>query len=125
VPPATSFRRCLANGIRLQEAVEVLLIAPTAAEVVELDLASGGVADDRVNPIRQLHGQVGDFAAEELGRTLLRRGQAQALAGSSDGGGVTNLRFDNNEMGQGLLLCSVLLRLTVDASHTSALVTTH
>jgi hypothetical protein len=40
------------DGVGLQEEVEVLLVAPGALEVVELDGAGGGVDDGRVLPAR-------------------------------------------------------------------------
>jgi hypothetical protein len=39
------------------------------------------------------------------------------LASGSDGGSVLDLGLDLDDMGQGLLLCSVRLRSTVDAAH--------
>ena len=74
------------------------LVAPPAAEVVELDLAGGEVGHHGVNPIGQLYGQPFDFAAEELGLALHRRGQVQALAGGPDGGSVLDLRLYLNDV---------------------------
>ena len=54
-------------------------------------LTAGGVADNRIHQVRQLHRQPLDLTAEELGRALHGIGQAQALAGGADGGSVTNL----------------------------------
>ena len=93
------------------------LIAPPAIEVVELHLTAGHVADDRVNPIGQLHRQPFDFAAEELSLALHRLGQPQPLASGPDRGSVFDLGLDLDDMGQGLLLCSMLLRSTVDRLH--------
>jgi len=57
------------------EAVQFLLVAAPALEIVEAGFAAGEVADHRVLPIGQLHHQSGDLAAEELQQY---RGQARA-----------------------------------------------
>lgn len=46
-------------------------------------------------------------------------GQAKALACRPDGGGILDLGLYLHKMRQGLLLCSVLLRLAADSSHGS------
>ena len=91
----------------------MVLIAPPAIEVVELHLAAGGVADDGVNPIGQLHRQPFDFTTEELRLALHRLGQPQPLAGGPDGGGVLIWVWIWTIWDKWLLLCSVMLRSTV------------
>ena len=50
------------------------------------------------DPIGKLDGQPFDFAAEELGLDLHRRGQVQALAGSPDGDSVLDLGLHLNDV---------------------------
>ena len=88
---ATGFETALLNRVDLQELVEVVLIAPPAIEVVELRLAAGGVADDGINPVGQLHRQPLNFTTEELRLALHGLGQPQPLAGGPDGGSVFDL----------------------------------
>ena len=79
----------LFDGVGLQKAVELLLVAPGAAVVVELQAAAGQVADDRIVPAGQLDRQAGGRAAEELDRAVRSGGgspsrwQAAATAAAS------------------------------------------
>jgi hypothetical protein len=104
VAPATGFGLGLFTGIRLDEPVEVLLVAPAAIEVVVFHLAGGEIGDYGILPAGQLHGQPFDFAAEEPGLALHRLGQPQPLAGGPDGGGIPNLGLKFDDMGQRLFL---------------------
>ena len=62
IAPASGFDFGLLHGVCLQKRIEVLLLTPTPAVVVVLDLAVFQLADSRVSPIGQLDGQAGDFA---------------------------------------------------------------
>src|SRR4051794_3661757 len=59
VPLLPGLERRSLNGVRLHEAVEVLLRAPRAVVVVKLQLAGRGVARDGVEPAGQLDEQPG------------------------------------------------------------------
>src|SRR5262245_49957963 len=72
------------HGVELQEAVEVLRVAPLALEVVVRDLAGGRVDDRRIQPAGQRDEQSGRLAREELCGALYRCGYAQPLTGGSD-----------------------------------------
>jgi hypothetical protein len=84
----------LLGGIHLEKAVKVLSLAPPSTEVIHLDFSGGQINDDGVDPIRQLHRQPFDFAAEELGLALHWRWQIQAMTGSADGDGVLYMRLN-------------------------------
>src|SRR5947209_844109 len=79
------------DRVALQEAVELGLLAPPAAVVVEVHGAGRGVDHHRVSPAGQLQDQAPDLAAEELADPFGRLDQAQARAGGADGGGVADL----------------------------------
>src|SRR5262249_58584103 len=85
-PLGAGFDTALLDGVKLEEAIEVLPLAPAALVVVEADLAGGGVDDDRVAPARQADEQAGGLAAEQAGGALDGLGQAQAPAGGGAGG---------------------------------------
>jgi hypothetical protein len=83
----------------LEEPVEVLPVAPTAAKIVVAELARGQVGDNGINPVGQLYGQTGDFAAEEPVGALDRFRQRKALASGSHGGGVLYLSLEMDDVG--------------------------
>jgi hypothetical protein len=85
----------------LEEAIEVPPVTPPPLKIVEVELASGQIGDNGILPLRQLHGQAGDFAAEKPGCTLHRLGEPQPLAGGPDGGYVTNFGPNGNNVRQG------------------------
>ena len=96
---AAGFLASYLDRIALQKPVELLLLAPTATEVVELHGAGLGVNDDRVLPARQLNQKARDLGAEQLGSPVDRRRQGQMLAGGGDGIGVSNLGRDGDDVG--------------------------
>ncbi len=56
----------LFDGVDLEEAVELALVAPGAVVVVEVDLPGRRVDDDGIGPVGQPDDQPADLAAEEL-----------------------------------------------------------
>ena len=78
----------------------MLLVSPTPAEVVELQLAGCQISYHGVLPVGQLHRQAFDFAAEKFVLALHRRGQGKSLAGGPDGSSVADFRFYGNKMAQ-------------------------
>jgi hypothetical protein len=85
------------DSVHLKEVIEVLLFAPPAVVVVIADFSAIELADGGITPLGQLHAEAGDLAAEQSVRALDGRGQSEAIAGSSDRCGVSDLRsdFDN------------------------------
>ena len=99
VPSSPGFGLGPFAGIRLEEAIEVLLVAPPPAKVVVAELARRQIGDHRILPAGQLHDQALDFAAEEPGLALDGLGQRQTLARGPDGGGVPDLGLDDDDVG--------------------------
>src|SRR5439155_980013 len=62
---AAGFELSFFAGIRLEQAVQLRLLAPPTTEVVELHLAAGGVEDHRILPARELHDLAAGRAAEQ------------------------------------------------------------
>ena len=54
---------CL-DGIKLQKVIELLLVAPRAAVIVETGFSGAGIKYNRVFSIGQFHDQPGCFAGE-------------------------------------------------------------
>ncbi len=75
---------CLLDGVRLEQPVELLWLAPAPVVVVEADRAGGGVADDGVEPAGQPDEQAGGLALEERGGAVDGLGQAEPAAGGGD-----------------------------------------
>ena len=94
VSPCGELRSWPFDGVRLQERVQLALVAPVALEVVEVQLAGVGVADDRIPPLGQLHGQAGGGAGEQSVGALDGLRQAQTLARGTHGSRVTDLCDD-------------------------------
>src|SRR5262249_14259992 len=88
----------LLHRIQLQEAVELGLLAPAAAEVVVAHFPGGQVDDHGVLPAGQLHEQAGGLAAVEPGGALDRGGQAETLAGRDNSDGVADLGLDADDV---------------------------
>jgi len=82
----------------LKEAIQMYLFAPPAAKVVELQLAGTKIGDHGVLPVGQPDGQARDFAAKEPGLAFDWLGQAQAFAGLTDGGSITNLGLNGHDV---------------------------
>ena len=97
--------RGLLDGVGLEEAVELRLVAPGAAVVVVADLPGGGVDDDRVEPAGQLDEQAGGLAARTAGGAVDGLGQAEPAAGGGDRRGVADLGLDGDDVGQGWVSC--------------------
>jgi hypothetical protein len=49
--PATGFAFGLLDRVHLQEAVEVLPVAPSPTKIIQLDLASGEINHDGIDPV--------------------------------------------------------------------------
>src|SRR5262249_6700881 len=82
------FEPGLLHRVQLQEAVELGLLTPAAAEVVVAHLPGGRVDDHGVLPAGQLHEQAGGLAAIEPCGALDRGVKAESLAGRGNSGGV-------------------------------------
>jgi hypothetical protein len=82
----------------LEEAIEMLLLAPASAEVVVPDFASFELAHSGIAPIRQLDAQTSDLAAEQSVGALDGRGRSEAIAGSRDGCGVSDFGLNLNDV---------------------------
>jgi hypothetical protein len=95
---ATAFEFGLFNGVHLQEAVEMLGIAPGAFVVVVLDVSGRDIDHHRKSPIGKLDQQTANFTAEELGCSLGWLRQTEAPASQRDGGSVTDLGCDRNNV---------------------------
>src|SRR5262245_38199035 len=55
------------HRIRLNETIKFCLIAPSAIKGVELDVASGRIANNWITPVRQFDLPAGGFGGKELG----------------------------------------------------------
>jgi len=91
VPLAASFGLRTFHGVRLEKGVQLALVAPVATVVVVVDLFRGQIADGRVTPRGQLHGESGGRTGEQSVGALDGLGKPQALARGADGGCVTDL----------------------------------
>ncbi len=98
MPLPPRFESALLNRIPLQEAIELLLLSPTATEVVVGQLTVGSIADHRIPPLRQLHAEPGGGAREKLERAVCRLRQRKPHAGRSHGDRVTNLGLNRNNV---------------------------
>lgn len=78
--------------------MQVSFLPPPTAEVIEVELAHGNVADDRIPPIGQSDGNAGRGAAEEFDRFRAGRRKLQSLASGSDGHWVANLGLDCHDV---------------------------
>jgi hypothetical protein len=96
----SGFDPAFLDGVGLQKAVEVLLVSPLTAVVVELHLAGRGVADSGIIPVRQSHSQAFDFVIEKVVLALHGCRQAQPLASSLHGVRVSHFRLDGNSVTQ-------------------------
>ena len=75
----TSFRCGAFDGIRLQELIELFLLAPMASVVVVFELAGVRVADHRIPPAREVHAEASGATTEELERTIDGAGSPRRL----------------------------------------------
>jgi len=98
VPPASGLNFGLLNGVRLQERIKVLLLAPATAEVVVLDLAGIELTHSPIPPLWQLDAQTSDFTAEQPVRSLDGLRQSETLAGGTDRRCVPDFGLDFNNM---------------------------
>ena len=89
------------DGVRLQEAVQVLLVTPASSVGVLADRARLGVDDDRVEPVLEMHDQSACLAAVELGGAVVRLGQGEPAASRRDRGLVADLGLDRDDVRQG------------------------
>ena len=100
----------LLDGVDLQEAVELGLVAPGAVVVVVVDLPGRRVDDDGIGPVGQPDDEPGGLAAEELCRAEDRRGSCEAAAGGADGRVVADLGLDVTMWDKTMLLSFEWLR---------------
>lgn len=92
------------DGVHLQEAAQLLLVAPVTLEVVVLHAAGSQVENRRVSPAGQPDGQASRLAAEQPDGLVGRLRQTQSLAGRAGGRDVFDLGFDLHDVGLGVLL---------------------
>ena len=92
------------DGVGLEQAVQLALLAPGAVEVVKAYTGRGGVDHHGITPARQLDKQAGGTPAIELGSALRRLGQTQPSTGGGQGNRITNLRLYDHDMTDGILL---------------------
>ena len=85
---------CLLDGVDLQEAIELGLVAPGAVVVIVADLPGRRVDDDGIGPVGQPDDEARGLAAEELCRAEDRQGQLEAATGGADGRVVADLGLD-------------------------------
>ena len=64
VPRFSSFDFGLFDGVGLQELIQLLLLSPFAAVVIEIDFTGVGIAHDRIHPVAKLH-RPADFLANK------------------------------------------------------------
>src|SRR5438045_3713876 len=100
VPCSSGFDLGFFTGIRLQKSIELLLLAPGAAVVIEFQRASRHIAHHRVMPAWQLNRQAFDRAAKELHGLVSWLWQPKPLTGGQNSRRVANLRLNRYNMGQ-------------------------
>ena len=86
--------------------IEVLLIAPVALEIIEMDFAGLSLADDGVMPVGQLDDHAGCLAAVKLGGAGFWCGESKPLTGRLNRDLIANFGLDGDDMGQRLVLLS-------------------
>src|SRR5438477_6858501 len=97
---ATRFDLGFLAGVSLQKPIELFLVAPGAAVVVEFQRAAGDVADDRIMPAGQLDSQSFYRAAEKLHCLSDSRWQPKPLTGGQDSRRIANLSLNRDNMRQ-------------------------
>ena len=100
VTGAASFQATLFDGVGLKELVELLGVAPAAAEVVVVDNASGCIADCGEIPGRELNFPTGRLRIEEPCGIKRRFRKRKSRRRSANCCGVADLRFDLDNVGQ-------------------------
>ena len=105
VPLAASLGLGTFDCIGLQKLVELGLLAPVALEIVVMHLAGAEIADGRVSPLGQLHGQAGGRTGEQFVGTLDGLRKPQTLTRRSHGRRVPDFRLDGNNMRHGDRSC--------------------
>src|SRR5688572_23750318 len=88
----------LFRGVSLKKVIQLLLVAPVASKIIELDVAGFWLAYNRIPPARKLDSQASSLAAEKPGCPCDRPTQAETLAGSLNGPRVFDLSLNLNNM---------------------------
>jgi hypothetical protein len=88
----------LLNGVHLEKAVEMLLLAPPAFKIVVADDAAERVDGEGVLSAGQLHQETLGLPAEEVSSSLLRSGEVEPLAGGGNGGGIMYFGLDRDKV---------------------------
>ncbi len=91
----------LLRGVPLQKPMEFRLGSPATLEVVVMEPARVGLADDGVPPAGKLHREAGGFAGIEAEGALRGSREAQAAAGGGDRHGITDLGGDGDQVRHG------------------------
>jgi len=98
VPFATSLGLGTFDGVRLKKGVKLALVAPVALEVIVGDVPRAEVADGRVPPLGQLHGEPGGFAGKQSVRALDGLRKSESLTRGAHRRRVPHLGFDRHDV---------------------------
>ena len=93
----------LLDRVYLDKAIEVLLVAPVAAEVVVPDCPGGRVDDSRILSAGELDEQTRGLAAVKPRGAVHGLGQPEPAARRRDGGRVVEFRFDLDDVRHGFV----------------------
>lgn len=108
--PFPSFDFGLLNRIHLNELVEMTLVAPTAAVVVESDRPGRRVDDGWVLPVGKLEEKPRRRAAEKFCRAVFGFGESQPATSRHDSGSVMNLRLNLHYVRHGVDVSFLVIR---------------
>ena len=98
VTSLSSFQLGLFYSVGLQELIQLLLLAPLATVVIEIDFSGVGIAHGRVVPASELYGPADFFADKQLGRPVDWSRQLQTRAGRLNSQRVAYLGTNGHDM---------------------------
>jgi hypothetical protein len=93
-----SFELRLLNGIGLEETVELNLLAPPTAVVVELQRTCARLTNDGVDPARKPYSPAFDLLREKLMQSKIRILDMEPTTSRLDGDRVSDLCLDLNNV---------------------------
>ena len=86
------------HGVSLKKLMEMPLVSPAAAIVIEVQLRLVDIANDRIAPVGKLYLPAGGGYRKQHGGPEDRHRQVQSVAGEFNGRWIADLGFDRNNL---------------------------